>query len=74
MSDYIDNVNSLAKYNELEPFLVLVQLYLIKGNLTGATKVLQNLNQFPECSRQYCLPGVGVVDIIGYWGIRQYQQ
>ena len=51
LSDYIDNVNSLAKYNELEPFLVLVQLYLIKGNLTGATKVLQNLNQFPESAR-----------------------
>ena len=51
LSDYIYNVNSLAKYNELEPFLVLVQLYLIKGKLTGATKVLQNLNQFPESAR-----------------------
>ena len=30
---------------------MLVQLYLIKGNLTGATKVLQNLNQFPESAR-----------------------
>ncbi|EMG47718.1 Coatomer subunit epsilon, putative (Epsilon-cop coatomer subunit, putative), partial [Candida maltosa Xu316] len=51
LSDYIDNVNSLSKYNELEPFLVLVQLYLIKGNLSGASKVLQNLSHFPESAR-----------------------
>ena len=48
---------------------MLVQLYLIKGNLTGATKVLQNLNQFPESARDNIVyQGVGVVDIIGYWG------
>ena len=51
LSDYIDNVNSLAKYNELEPFLGFVQLYLIKGKHTGATKVLQKLNQFTQSSR-----------------------
>lgn len=51
LNEYIDNVNSLAKYNELEPFLVLVQLYLIKGNLVGASRVIQNLNHFPESAR-----------------------
>lgn len=51
LNSYIDNVNSLAKYNELEPFLLLVQLYLIKGNLTGAKNVLKNLNHFPESAR-----------------------
>jgi coatomer protein complex subunit epsilon len=51
MTSYIDNTNALAKYNELEPFLVLVQLHLIQGNLTAANKIFASLGKFPDSTR-----------------------
>lgn len=51
LTAYIDNTNALAKYNELEPFLVLVQLHLIQGNFVKANKILQDFSKFPDATR-----------------------
>lgn len=51
LTSYIDNTNALAKYNELEPFLVLVQLHLIQGNFTAANKIFVSLSKFPDSTR-----------------------
>lgn len=45
---YIDNLNN---FNELEPFLVLVQLHLAAGNLQAANKVMLAFQKFPDSSR-----------------------
>lgn len=42
------NPNNL---NELEPYLVLVQLYLIKENVSEAKKIFQSFKKFPSSSR-----------------------
>lgn len=44
---YIDNLNVLQK-NELESYLVLIQLYLVKGNFNQANKIFNNFKSFPE--------------------------
>ena len=46
LTNYIDSGN--LNPDELESFLVLVQLYLIKGNFNAANKILLN---FKELSR-----------------------
>ncbi|CAI5760099.1 unnamed protein product [Candida verbasci] len=52
LSSYINSVNTLKKYNELEPFLILIQLYLIKGNLKMAINIFENLKKdFPDSAR-----------------------
>lgn len=50
LTAYVDSSNYL-KSNELEPFLVLVQLHLIKGNFATANKILNNFKQFPDAAR-----------------------
>lgn len=50
LTEYIDN-SSYLKFDELEPFLVLVQLYLIKGNFKEANKILLNFKNFPDAAR-----------------------
>lgn len=45
-----NNTNS-NNLNELEPYLVLVQLYLIKENYTEAKKIFQSFKTFPSSSR-----------------------
>lgn len=49
LTTYIDS----GKLNptELEAFLILVQLYLIKGNFTAANKILVNFKNFPDSAR-----------------------
>lgn len=37
--------------NELESFLILVQLYLITGNFNSANKILLNFKNFPDSAR-----------------------
>lgn len=49
LSRYIDTIGS--KFNELEPYLILTQLYLAKGNYTGAFKIFNNFQKFPEYTR-----------------------
>lgn len=50
LTTYVDNAGIL-KINELEPYLVLVQLYLIKGNFNAANKIFNNFRNFPDSSR-----------------------
>lgn len=49
LSAYIDTIGS--KFNELEPYLILTQLYLAKGNYTGAFKIFNSFQKFPEYTR-----------------------
>ncbi|CCG21966.1 Sec28 protein [Candida orthopsilosis Co 90-125] len=51
LTDYIDKLNNLQKYNEIEVFLILIQLYFIKGNFKQATFIFKVLNSFPDFSR-----------------------
>lgn len=51
LTDYIDKLNNLQKYNEIEVFLILIQLYFIKGNFKQATSIFKVLNLFPDFSR-----------------------
>ena len=51
LTDYIDKLNNLQKYNEIEVFLTLIQLYFIKGNFKQATAIFKVLNLFPDFSR-----------------------
>ncbi|CAK9441647.1 uncharacterized protein LODBEIA_P55150 [Lodderomyces beijingensis] len=51
LTNYIDNVSSLQKYNEIEVFLILMQLYLLKGDFKEATAVFRNLNSFPDFAK-----------------------
>ncbi|CAD1813185.1 Coatomer epsilon subunit family protein [Candida parapsilosis] len=51
LTDYIDKLNNLQKYNEIEVFLTLIQLYFIKGNFKQATAIFKVLNSFPDFSR-----------------------
>lgn len=37
--------------HELEPFLLLVQLYLVKENFSEANKIYQNFRKFPDYTR-----------------------
>ncbi|ODV76743.1 uncharacterized protein CANTADRAFT_57724 [Suhomyces tanzawaensis NRRL Y-17324] len=39
------------KYNELEVFLVLIQLHLSQGNFTAANKIFATFEQFPDSTR-----------------------
>lgn len=48
LTSYIDNLNN---FNELEPFLVLVQLHLATGNLQAANKVMLAFQKFPDSAR-----------------------
>ncbi|CAH2350936.1 coatomer subunit epsilon [[Candida] railenensis] len=48
LSSYID---AKASNSELEPLLVLVQLYLIKGNFSPALKIFKDFKQFPDSAR-----------------------
>ena len=50
LTNYIDN-SGMLKINELEPYLVLIQLYLIKGNFNAANKIFNNFRNFPDSSR-----------------------
>lgn len=47
---YIDDSNML-KMNELEPYLILAQLYLVEGNFSAANKLFNNFKNFPDSSR-----------------------
>ncbi|ABN68163.1 predicted protein [Scheffersomyces stipitis CBS 6054] len=51
LTSYIDNTNTLNKYNEIEPFLILIQLHLVKGNFAAANKIFVNFANFPDSSR-----------------------
>ncbi|KAK6458725.1 uncharacterized protein RJT20DRAFT_123783 [Scheffersomyces xylosifermentans] len=51
LTNYIDNANTLNKYNEIEPFLILVQLHLIKGNFSAANKIFLSFKNFPDSAR-----------------------
>ena len=51
LTEYIEKLNNLQKYNEIEVFLILIQLYFIKGNFKQATGVFKVLNLFPDFSR-----------------------
>ncbi|KAI5970820.1 hypothetical protein CANMA_000108 [Candida margitis] len=51
LTTYIDNLNNLQKYNEIEVFLILIQLYFIKGSFKQATAIFKVLNSFPDFSR-----------------------
>lgn len=44
-------IDSNSNVHELEPFLILVQLYLAKGNFTAANKIFQSFQKFPSSSR-----------------------
>ena len=46
-----DSTNTLNKYNEIEPFLILIQLHLVKGNFAAANKIFVNFANFPDSSR-----------------------
>lgn len=50
LTSYIDN-SGMLKINELEPYLVLIQLYLVKGNFNAANKIFNNFRNFPDSSR-----------------------
>ncbi|KAK6202260.1 uncharacterized protein RJT21DRAFT_18512 [Scheffersomyces amazonensis] len=51
LTEYIDEAKGFNKFNELEPFLVLVQLHLVKGNFIAANKIFLNFKNFPDSSR-----------------------
>ncbi|KAK6462895.1 hypothetical protein DFJ63DRAFT_98814, partial [Scheffersomyces coipomensis] len=52
LTTYIDSgVSSTIKYNELEPILILIQLYLIKGNFLAANKLFLNFKNYPDSAR-----------------------
>ncbi|KAI3404160.2 hypothetical protein KGF56_003060 [Candida oxycetoniae] len=48
---YIDNMKSPQKLNEIEVFLVLIQLYFVTGNFKAATSIFRTLNSFPDFAR-----------------------
>lgn len=47
LSGYIDT----HSYGELEPFLSLVQLYLVKGNFQAANQIFNSFKNFPSSAR-----------------------
>lgn len=49
LTNYIDSGN--LNPEELESFLILVQLYLIKGNFNAANKIMLNFKNFPDSAR-----------------------
>ncbi|MDC6271841.1 hypothetical protein PP707_06040 [Acetobacter pasteurianus] len=51
LQTYIENINSLQKYNEIEVFLILIQLHYIKGNSKEATNVYRTLTSFPDFAK-----------------------
>ncbi|EGV64597.1 hypothetical protein PSN45_004913 [Yamadazyma tenuis] len=50
LTKYIDDSNML-KINELEPYLVLIQLHLIQGNFGAANKIFNNFENFPDSAK-----------------------
>ncbi|KAI5964144.1 uncharacterized protein KGF55_002086 [Candida pseudojiufengensis] len=48
LNDYLENLNISTKYNEIEIYLILIQLNLIRGNYSNVKKIFMQLNQFPE--------------------------
>lgn len=49
LSTYIES--KADNYIELEPYLIITQLYLVKGNFTGAIKVFDKFQKFPDFTR-----------------------
>lgn len=50
MIKYIDN-STMLKINELEPLMILIQLYLVKGDFNAANKIFNNFKNFPDSAR-----------------------
>lgn len=51
LTAYISKSNTFKKYHELEPYLILIQLHLAKGNFTAANKLFVKFDEFPESIR-----------------------
>ncbi|KAI5956564.1 hypothetical protein KGF54_001039 [Candida jiufengensis] len=51
LNNYLENLNISTKYNEIEIFLVLIQLNSIKGNYSKVKTIFMQLNQFPDFVR-----------------------
>lgn len=49
LEKYTDN--SASNLTELEPYLTLIQLHLIKGNFTAANKIYTSFKRFPDAAR-----------------------
>lgn len=49
LENYTDNNSS--NLTELEPYLILIQLHLIKGNFTAANKIYTSFKRFPDAAR-----------------------
>ncbi|CUM64819.1 uncharacterized protein PRCAT00002433001 [Priceomyces carsonii] len=48
LTSYID---SNTKFDEIEPFLILIQLHLIQGNFSAANKIFESFKSFPDSTR-----------------------
>lgn len=51
ISILVKYTNGSSNLNELEPYLILVQLYLIKENFTEASKIYRAFQSFPDSAR-----------------------
>lgn len=47
----VEYIDSKGNFDELEPYLVLIQLYLSKGNFTSANKIFNDFQKFPDHTR-----------------------
>lgn len=50
LNNYIEG-STMLKINELEPYLILIQLYLVKGNFAQANKIFNMFKNFPDSAR-----------------------
>lgn len=50
LNNYIES-STMLKINELEPYLILIQLYLVKGNFAQANKIFNMFKNFPDSAR-----------------------
>lgn len=48
LTTYIKGLSGFQKFNELEPYLVLIQLHLAKGNFTAANNIFLTFDEFPD--------------------------